>query len=78
MFIQDPIFSIPDPGSRAKKIPEPGSASKNLSMITLKSVSKFSDKNYLAVRHSLVNVSHNTVDSPFLPEISLYTLCDPD
>jgi hypothetical protein len=29
--IPDPNFSIPDPGSRVKKIPDPGSASKNLS-----------------------------------------------
>jgi hypothetical protein len=29
MFIPDPnFFSIPDPGSRVKKIPDPGSASK--------------------------------------------------
>jgi hypothetical protein len=33
MFIPDPNFSIPDPGSRVKNIPDPGSwsASKNLS-----------------------------------------------
>jgi hypothetical protein len=32
MFIPDPDFSIPDPGSRDKNIPDPGSASKNLSI----------------------------------------------
>jgi hypothetical protein len=34
MFIPDPNFSIPDPGSRVKKIPDPesGSALKNLSI----------------------------------------------
>jgi hypothetical protein len=30
MLIPDSNFSIPDPGSRVKKIPDPGSASKNL------------------------------------------------
>jgi hypothetical protein len=29
VFIPDPNFTIPDTGSRAKKIPDPGSASKN-------------------------------------------------
>jgi hypothetical protein len=36
MFIPVPNFSIPDPGSRVKKIPDPGSASKNLSILTIK------------------------------------------
>ena len=31
-MIPDPNFSIPDHGSRVKKIPDPGSASKNLSI----------------------------------------------
>jgi hypothetical protein len=36
--ILDPNFSIPDPGSRVKKIPDPGSgsASKNLSIFNPK------------------------------------------
>jgi hypothetical protein len=47
MFIPDPgsEFSIPDPGSRVKKIPDPGfgSASKNLSIFNPKIVSKLSE-----------------------------------
>ncbi len=44
MFIPDPNCSIPDPGSRGKKIPDPGSASKNLSIfLTQKNVCKLSD-----------------------------------
>jgi hypothetical protein len=35
---------IPDPGSRVKKIPAPGSASNNLSILTLKTGSKLSEK----------------------------------
>ncbi len=45
--IPDPIFSIPDPGSRVKKIPEPrsgsASASKNVSILTQNIVSKLSE-----------------------------------
>ncbi len=45
--IPNPNFSIldPDPGSRVKKIPDPGSgcASKNLSILTQKIVSKLSE-----------------------------------
>ncbi len=46
MFILDPNFSILDPGSRVKKIPDPGSGSslKTLSILTLKTVSKLSEK----------------------------------
>jgi hypothetical protein len=43
MFIPDPNYSIPDPGSRVKKIPDPGSASKNLSIFNPKIVSKLSE-----------------------------------
>ncbi len=46
MFIPDPNFSIPDPGSRVKNISDPGSgsASKNLSIfLTQKIVSKLSE-----------------------------------
>ncbi len=45
MFIPDPNFSIPDPGSRVKKIPDPGfgSASHNVSILTQKIVSKFAE-----------------------------------
>jgi hypothetical protein len=35
-LIPDPNFSIPDSGSRVKKIPDPGSASKNLSIFNPK------------------------------------------
>jgi hypothetical protein len=35
MFITNPNFSIPDPGSRLKKIPDPGSASKDLSIFNI-------------------------------------------
>ncbi len=45
-WITDRNFSIPDPGSRVKKITDPGSgsASKNLSILNLKTVSKLSEK----------------------------------
>jgi hypothetical protein len=36
MLIPDPNFSIPDPGSKVKKIPGSASASKNLSILTQK------------------------------------------
>jgi hypothetical protein len=41
-WIPDPNFSIPDPGSRVKKIPDPGSgpASKNLSIFNPKNCSQ--------------------------------------
>ncbi len=44
MFIPDPNFSIPGPGSRIKKIPDPGSgsASKNLSIFSPKNCFKLS------------------------------------
>jgi hypothetical protein len=38
--IPDPDFSIPDPGSRVKKIPDPGSKS------TRKNLSIFNPKNF--------------------------------
>jgi hypothetical protein len=38
-----PIFSIPDPGSRVKKTPRSASASKNLSILIQKIVSKLSE-----------------------------------
>jgi hypothetical protein len=41
--ITDPYFSIPDPGSRLKKISDLGYASKNLSMFNTKIVSKLSE-----------------------------------
>ncbi len=40
--IQDPIFSIPDPGFRVDKITDPGSASKNLSIFYKKNLYEFS------------------------------------
>jgi hypothetical protein len=43
MFIPDPFFSIPDPGSRVKKIPDPRAGLKNLSILTQKVVSKLSE-----------------------------------
>ena len=43
MFIPDPFFSIPDPGSRVKKIPDPRAGLKNLSILTQKDVSKLSE-----------------------------------
>ncbi len=38
-----PNFSIPDRGSKVKKIPDPGSASKSLSILTHKIISIFSE-----------------------------------
>jgi hypothetical protein len=38
-----PNFSIPDSGSRVKKIPDPGSASKNLIIFHPKIVPKLSE-----------------------------------
>jgi hypothetical protein len=43
MFIPDPDFSIPDPGSKSFPDPENGSASKNISILTQKIVSKLSE-----------------------------------
>jgi hypothetical protein len=42
MFIPDPSFFIPDPGSRVDKIPDPGSGSKNVSILNKKNDTKFS------------------------------------
>jgi hypothetical protein len=44
---QNPSFSIPDPGF--KKITDPGSASKNLSNLTQKIVSKLLDLDFLPI-----------------------------
>ncbi len=44
IFIPDPNFSIPDPGSRVKKIRDLGSSSKNLSIFSPKTVSTLSEK----------------------------------
>jgi hypothetical protein len=49
MFIPDPNFCIPIPGSRVKTIPDPGSASKNLIFLTQKIVSKLSDLDFLLI-----------------------------
>jgi hypothetical protein len=50
MFIPDPTFSIPDPGSELSpcRIPDPGSSSKNLSILTPKKAKKLflSSKKY--------------------------------
>jgi hypothetical protein len=48
MFISDPKTEIFHPGSRAKKIPDlgSGSASKNLSILALKTVSKLQDPDF--------------------------------
>jgi hypothetical protein len=46
MFIPDSgceFFPIPDPGARVMKIPDPGTASKKLSILTQKIVSKLSE-----------------------------------
>jgi hypothetical protein len=46
MFIPDPKFFIPDPGSRVKKIPDPDPQQKIQVYLTHKSVTKLSQIGY--------------------------------